>query len=266
MTNREELHLLAGAYALGALDETERKDFERYLLTSEEARAEMASLSDTAVMIGLATAPVTPPASLKASLMAQVAVTPQLPVLAESTSEGTPSNVSSIFDARPVRAAGSATKAQRRWYSRPGVYLAAAAAAVAIFLGSNVVGFVNNNTQQAQQASSVTEISAASDSQHASSSVTGGGKATLIWSNKLAKSAVVMAKLPSLPEGKTYELWYIAGPDVRAAGTFQPKSDGSTAIVLTGKMTDGDTIGITVEPSGGSTKPTTKPVVAIPTA
>jgi len=31
-------------------------------------------------------------------------------------------------------------------------------------------------------------------------------------------------------------------------------------------MSSGDTIGITVEPKGGSKKPTTEPVVAIPTA
>ncbi len=260
MTHREELHLLAGAYALGALDESEREDFENYLLTSEEARAEVAALSDTAVMLGLATAPITPPASLKLNLMAQVAVTPQHPAL-----EAEPTNVTSIFDQRPVRAVAGVTRVQRRWYARPATFLIAAAAAVTIFLGANVVGFVNNNTEQAQQAASITQISAAADSQHASSSVEGGGTATLIWSNKLGKSAVVMSKLPALPAGKTYELWYITGSDMRSAGTFDPTSGASTSVVLKGKMTTGDTIGITVERAGGSTKPTTKPVVAIST-
>lgn len=260
MNNREELHLLAGAYALGALDESEREDFENYLLTSEEARAEVAALSDTAVMLGLASAPITPPASLKASILAQVAVTPQHSVI-----EPEASNVTSIFDARPVHAAGRTTVAQRRWYARPATFLVAAAAAVAIFLGANVVGFVNNNTEQAQQAASVTQISAAADSQHATSKVTGGGTATVIWSNTLQKSAVVMSKLPALPSGKTYELWYITGSDMRAAGTFEPASDSTMSVVLKGRMSAGDTIGITVEPAGGSTKPTTNPVVTIPT-
>ena len=77
MTDREELHLLSGAYALNALEGDEKARFEAYLLTSEETRTEVASLSDTAVRIGLSTAPVAPPTDLKARLMAQIAVTPQ---------------------------------------------------------------------------------------------------------------------------------------------------------------------------------------------
>ncbi len=261
MTNREELHLLAGAYALGALDENERTDFERYLQTSEEARAEVATFADTAVMLGLATEPVKPPASLRASILAQIATTPQLPVLREQPER---SNVTSIFDAKPVTAASA--RAQRPWYTRPATFLVAAAAVIAIFVGTGVVNYVNTTTQQQQQAMSVTRISAAADSQHASSTVTGGGKVTVIWSLKLRRSAIVMSELPTLPASKTYELWYIAGTDIRPAGTFVPQSDGSIATVLSGKMDDGDTIGITIEPAGGSKKPTTKPVVAIPTA
>ncbi len=279
MTDREDLHLLAGAYALGALDESEREDFERYLLTSEEARAEVASLSDTAVMLGLATEPASPPPALKANLMAQIAATPQLQALPETDVPGAdetettlpeaddrsdPAALSGTHAVRP----GSAAKVQRRWYSRPATLRVAAAVVVALFIGGGVVNLLNSNAQQSQsqEASSVTEISAASDSQHASSSVVGGGTATLIWSNKLQRSVVVLDKLPSLPAGKTYELWYIAGSDIRSAGTFAAADSGKTVQVLKGTMTDGDTVGITVEPAGGSQQPTTKPVAAIPTA
>ena len=81
MSDRDELHLLTGAYALGALQGEEKEEFEAYLLTSEEARAEVASLSDTAVAIGLASVPEAPPAALKSRLMAQLSQTPQLPAL-----------------------------------------------------------------------------------------------------------------------------------------------------------------------------------------
>lgn len=265
MTDRDELHLLSGAYALDALSDSERAAYERYLSTSEEARAEAASLSDTAVMLGLATEAVTPPSSLRASILAQVATTPQLPALEDQpdTAAATTSNVTSIFDPHPVGTASA--RAKRRWYARPATFLVAAVAVIAIFAGTTVVNYVNTTTQQQQQAMSVTRISAASDSQHATSEVTGGGKLTLIWSNQLKRSAVVMTNLPALPAGKTYELWYIAGAQVTPAGMFVPASDGSVTQVLAGSMTDGDTIGITVEPAGGSKQPTTKPVVAIST-
>jgi anti-sigma-K factor RskA len=94
---------LAGAYALDALTPEETAEFERFLGTSEEARVEAAELSDTAVALGLATAPVQPPASLKANLMAQLASTPQLPPL--ETSAQSPNTASA-----PGAASGDARR------------------------------------------------------------------------------------------------------------------------------------------------------------
>ncbi len=207
-------------------------------------------------MLGLATEPVVPPASLRDGILAQVAVTPQLP------EQPGPSNVTSIFEARVVASA----KAPRRWYARPATILAAAAAVVVILLGATVISYVNSATQEQQQAMSVMRISAAADSQHATSAIVGGGTVTVIWSNQLKRSAVVMSDLPALPAGKTYELWYIAGSRITPAGTFMPQAGGGMSQVLKGSMTGGDIVGITIEPAGGSKQPTTKPVVAIPTA
>jgi anti-sigma-K factor RskA len=79
---------LAGAYALHALDADETAEYERYLARSEQARIEAAELSDTAVALGLAAAPVQPSSALKANLMAQLASTPQLaPLNAHSAVE-----------------------------------------------------------------------------------------------------------------------------------------------------------------------------------
>lgn len=263
MTDRDELHLLAGAYGLGALDEAERVDFENYLSTSEEARAEVATFTDTAVMLGLATQPVPPPPALKASLMAQIALTPQLPQFDEDSA---PTNVASFADARALRAVSRPSgKAQRRWYARPGTFLIAAAAAIALFAGGTFFGSLNTAPQISQQASSYTAITTAADSQHAEATMAGGGKATLVWSNSLGRSAVVLDKLATLPSNKTYELWYITGSVAKPAGTFHPSGSGKSTEVLTGTMTAGDTIGITVEPAGGSKTPTGKTFVSIPT-
>ena len=81
MTQRDELHLLTGAYALGALNEKDTAQFEAYLAESESLRSEVAEMTDTAVVLGLATTPVTPSADLKARIMGLVATTPQLPAL-----------------------------------------------------------------------------------------------------------------------------------------------------------------------------------------
>ena len=282
MTEHDDLHLLAGAYALGALDETEREEFEKYLLTSEEARAELAAFTDTAVMLGMSTTPVTPPPSLKGDIMARIAVTPQLPSLetekisTEQTStektDAARANVTSMFAERDIRSGAAPSPAERRaarrWYARPANILIAAAAAAVIFVGGTALGTaMNTPTQQVEpQAVGLTEISAAADAQRAEAAVAGGGSATVIWSAQLERSAVVISDLPVLPSDKTYELWYIDGAHITPAGTFAAAASGKTVRVLDGKMSSGDTIGITVEPAGGSKKPTTEPVAAIPTA
>ncbi|HAM27213.1 MAG TPA: hypothetical protein DCP11_11105 [Microbacteriaceae bacterium] len=278
MSDRDELHLLAGAYALGALDDADKTRFEEFLLTSEEARAEVASLSDTAVILGLASAPEAPPADLKSRLMAQIAATPQLqpvcepvldaPAVHAATLSAVPGAAPSPDAARAIRKASESpaeARADARWYTRPVTVLVAAAAAVALFVGGNLLGLANANDGQ-QQAASLAELSAASDLRRSVSTLAGGGEATLIWSLELRRSAVVIDKLPALPVGKTYELWYIDGSGAKPAGTFDAVPSGNTVRVLDGSMSSGDTVGITVEPSGGSDKPTTKPIVAIPSA
>jgi anti-sigma-K factor RskA len=273
MSEREELHLLTGAYALNALEGTEKDRFEAYLLTSEEARAEVASLSDTAVALGLATEPVAPPADLRARLMAQIAITPQLAPTpaARATLAAVPASAPDAA-ARGIHSASTSTpsrasvKAASRWYTRPASILVAAAAAVALFVGGNILGLSNAN-QTEQQAKAVSSIVAAGDSKLVKAKVSGGGDATFVWSPSQQKSVVLLDKLPVLASDKTYELWFIdAKSNATPAGTFNASDSGSTVKIMDGKMSNGDTLGITVEPSGGSKQPTTAPIVAVASA
>ena len=294
MTDREELHLLSGAYALNALEGEEKDRFEAYVLTSDDMRAEVYSLSDTAVSIGLATMPISPPADLKMRLMAQIATTPQLaplpaarptltavpaasaeastPHIQPSQAQSSQALPSQDGAAEAIRSASlgessrATTRAAARWYTRPVVILVAAAAAVALFVGGNVLGLSAADESQ-QQAAAVSAIVSAKDSQQAKAAIAGGGTATFVWSLGLRQSAVVIDKLPKLADGKTYELWYIDEKShATPAGTFNAASSGTTVSVLSGLMSAGDTLGITVEPGGGSKKPTTAPIVAIPSA
>jgi len=73
----DHLHLLTGAYALNALDEDERRHFEKSLTPGHPVAEEARELSQVAALLAAGTTPVAPPADLKARLMAQIAVTPQ---------------------------------------------------------------------------------------------------------------------------------------------------------------------------------------------
>ncbi|MEJ8284072.1 anti-sigma factor [Curtobacterium citreum] len=290
MTERhDDPALLTGSYALDALSDDERMLLEDVLTTSPELQAEADSLRETALQLAFAAAPIEPPTSLKASLLAQIATTPQAAPLADTAVDQTPvAETTSVQEARPEPArhvasiadgsttGGRATsEARRRWFQRPAAMLTSAAAVAVVFLGVGLgVGVANGpsdgpGTGTTQASSGLDRIYAASDFQRSTTKVEGGGTATVVWSNDLGKSAVILDGVEQAPKGKTYELWYIGseeqGGTIKSAGLVDGIADGVHSAVLKGSMSDGATIGMTVEPAGGSEQPTTTPIMAVPT-
>ncbi|MBF4607872.1 anti-sigma factor domain-containing protein [Curtobacterium sp. VKM Ac-1393] len=285
----DDLALLTGSYAVDALSDDERQLLEDVLTTSPELQAEADSLRETALQLAFAAAPIEPPTSLRASLLAQIATTPQAAPLADTTVDETPvAETASVQEARPEparhvasiadgsTAGGRASgEARRRWFQRPAAMLASAAAVAVVFMGVGLgVGAVNGpadgpGTGTTQASSGLDRIYAASDFQRSTTKVEGGGTATVVWSSDLGKSAVILDGVAQAPKGKTYELWYIGseneGGTIKSAGLVDGAADGVHSAVLEGSMSDGATIGMTVEPAGGSKQPTTTPIMAVPT-
>ncbi|MCU1549782.1 MAG: hypothetical protein JWR36_342 [Glaciihabitans sp.] len=245
----------SGAYVLNALDQDEHAEFESQLDESEQLRNEVTELTDTAVLLGLAVTPAQPPAALKESLMAKLGTTPQLarevPASASSSTLKPPSSLE--------------RRVLVRWFQKPTLVAAAAVAAILIVSGGAIgITGATERIQHEQQADALAAINSAPDSRRVEASVSTGGKATLVWSLALGKSALIVKGLSALPSDKTYEAWYIdTQGEPRRAGLL---SGSSTWQVLDGRMAKGDTIGVTIEPSGGSNSPTTKPIVAIASA
>ncbi|MEF2975787.1 anti-sigma factor [Subtercola sp. YIM 133946] len=304
---RDDEYLSSGAYAVNALNDEEARAYERALDESPELRQETDELSATATLLGLAAAPVQPPPSLKASLMAKLAETPQdapaeprastppivadrgaapevvaavpidIAVAARATQQPAAADAQPV-DAQPAYAqpaapeSPAAARATARWFTTPVGLLVAAAAAVALFVGGGVVGTSiipgMSTTSQDASASSLAQIFSASDVQSTQTTVEGGGQATVVWSKSIGSAAIVAQGMPTLASSKTYEAWYINGSTGVAtpAGTFVPGGDSTTWHVLSGTMTPGDTIGVTVEPAGGSQTPTTAPILAVTSA
>jgi len=262
VTSDKELGNLSGSYALNGLDAADLAEFETHLQQSHATRDEVTELTDTAVLLGLATRPVQPSAGLKASIMDQLDAHPQLPVAASSAAGASSASVATAAFESPA-----GRKAQARWFTRPVTALAAVAAAIALFVGGGVIttSLAQNSFAQ-QQADQLAAINSADDAQRASVDLADGGTATLVWSNTLLSSALIVDGLAPLPADRTYELWYINDAGARPAGTFGVAGSGSTWRVLDGTMKAGDTVGVTVEPRGGSDAPTTDPVVVIASA
>jgi hypothetical protein len=276
MSSNDDSRINTGAFALGALSPEELDRFIAAAESDPDLAAEAEGLSATAVLLGLASTPVEPSARLKVDLMAAIASTPQLPretvsPVAEATVSA-PSASTEVEDApqRLVSSGSAEQKARTRWFARPATLLASAAAAVALFVGGGFVGSaITGDTPVVvdQQAAGLAQIYAASDVQSVRSEVEGGGVATLVWSGELGRSAVVVDGLEPLPAGSVYEAWYINEAGAAPAGTFDATGAHKTSWhLLDGTMSAGDTVGVTVEPAGGSKTPTTTPIVAIASA
>ncbi|PYI69400.1 anti-sigma factor [Arthrobacter livingstonensis] len=258
-----QLHLLTGAYALNAVTAAERADFERHALGNPETRDEVRSLSETAALLAYGTPTEVPPPELKANVMAAIRNTRQLPAS---------SVVRDISSARGTSPQSRrASQSRRHW--NPAV---AAAAALVLVGGVGLGGWAMGQSaghkgleqqvavaqaQQARQAA-LLAIMAAPDAKIATTSIADGGTVTVASSGKVNQAAVMASGLPVLPTGKTYELWFISATGAVPAG-LMPGATGTAAAmqVLNGELGGATHVGITVEPDGGSPKPTTTPIL-----
>jgi anti-sigma-K factor RskA len=254
---------LSGAYALGAVSDTERAAHEAAARRSEQLRSETTELADTAVLLGLATPPVEPSPELKARLMAQIATTPQLPALVAVESVADEGAHESADAAETPATPGPAElKARSRW-TRPIAAIASIAAAVAIVTGGIAIGTSSLHPEQSYQAAQFTRITDAPDVHELTTDLVGGQHVTVRWSPTLASSALIVDGMDPAPADSVYQLWYIDAAGARPAGFLPVSGEGESWQVLDGSMIPGDKIGVTVEPAGGSPAPTTDPVMVI---
>lgn len=270
MSERQDVSDLAAGYAFGTLNPEELAAYEAFMESSPNARDVAAEFESTSAILGSDAPPVSPSPQLKTNIMAMIASTPQQePRAANPVIAVTPQQ--ELHPAGPVLAIAtqqplgpSARKAKARWSKTPVRFLASAAAAAVLFAAGTVVGLnvSGNNTSELQQASELAQINSAPDAQRASADVAGGGTATLVWSDTVGKSAILINDLTKLSGDETYALWYIRDDVAHPAGTMDA-STATTWRVLDGAKTAGDAVGVTVEPKGGSEQPTSTPVVAI---
>lgn len=158
-----------------------------------------------------------------------------------------------------------------RWRERGALGLAAVSTAAAVVLGAMFVqgqreldgardaerALAETRTAQRQ----VLEVLAAPDAQTVRQPVTAGGTGTIVLSRAQGRMLFTSAGLPRLPGAQVYELW-LMGPDgSRPAGLLAPGDNGLTTPVLATPRGDDERVGLTVEPAGGSDRPTTSPVM-----
>lgn len=259
-----DARLLSGAYVLDALTAQEVGAMDAAMRSDEDLRGEVAELTDTAVLLGLAVAPIEPPTALRSRLLDAIERTPQHPAVESVDLDEAPEH-DGEHEAAPaaIRVDAVVTRGPAHWFRRPVALLVAAAAAVALFFGGNLI--VQRGVEgQSAQAVSFAELTSSPDVHRAQKPVTGGGTAVVYWSPKLRSSAVVLTGVRT-PAGRLLQLWHIRGGSATDAGLYRPQH-GEHYQMLHDVPSTESTIGITVEPDGGSKQPTTAPIAVVSVA
>jgi anti-sigma-K factor RskA len=258
----DDLHTLTGSYAVDALPPDELDEFERHLTHCGSCASEVRGLRETAARLALAVAE-QPPAQLRAQVLAAAERTRQLPpITSERPSRGAP---------RSIRSARSARAARRVWIPRISVVAAAASVALAVVFGvsqSNTSSRLSNLENQLSAArvhnQQVDSVLAQGDLRLVSTKTSVGGSVSAIVSPSAARLVVVTSGLPALPAGKVYELWLLGPSVAQPSGLLTAAQHGRTVPVVATGYVKGYKLGVTVEPAGGTLKPTTTPIVAMP--
>jgi anti-sigma-K factor RskA len=276
-----DIHALSGAYAVDALDDAERAQFEQHLAGCPACQAEVQSLTAAATELSELT-DWAPPAALRDRVLHGITLVRPLPPIVEvdgrtddvdSDAAGSSAD-SSVADSpvadRPVGDSPAtglpvedelATRRRRRAENRPSPmrWLVAAATAAVLVVG----GFTAWRATTGDVAPPPTvaeQVRTAADAK-TSKAVTfpGGGTATVVRSPSLGKAVMVTTDLANPPAGKVYQLWLQDRTGhFTSAGLMS--SAGNQAVVLQGDAADSQAAGITIEPAGGSPQPTSNPI------
>jgi len=216
---QELVHDLVAAYALDALDESERSQFEEHLATCDRCREELEGLRDAAAALAYVPEGPAPPPALRERVLKRV-------------HDDRASNIVPL----------------RQRIAMPAVAtFAVAAAAAAIVLGlwasslsssldskTAALGVLANPASQRMTLGADSHVVVAPDGR-----------------------AAVVSGLDRAPDGKTYELWVIENGKAKPAGLFSEGRQGAP-VLLARKVPKGAQVGLSVERSGGRTDhPTT---------
>jgi hypothetical protein len=246
---REAMLELVAAHALGVLTEADRARVTAFILGDPEAQREYAALRPAADLVGLAAeAPPDPARAARMKARVLAAVRPSVA-------------------ARPPRSLRTVV-----WTSG-----LAAAAALVLALASTVtnVGLRSDLADAKRRAAALQqELIAARAAERRDARILAdlgapdAKRYTVAYGTVITRGAhlyLAFDAIPPLPRGRVYQAWTQArgAHDMTPSSTFTP-GNGTTVVPLPQDASGVTAVALSVEPSGGSRAPTTKPLFVQP--
>ena len=227
----ESVHDLTAPYALDALDDTERREYEEHLSSCDECREELAQLRETATALAFAVESPSPPPELRDR------------ILAAADSDG--AKVIPFRSRAPFRVAAG---------------LAAAAACLAVGLGIWATSLSRSLDREREARSELTAVLADPAARDVRLQRADGR----VVVDRSGRAALIVRDLTPAPSGKTYEAWVIEGNTPRPAALFRAER-GRVAVVLSRSVPEGAVVAVTLERAGGVDAPTQDPLFSAAT-
>ena len=236
--DHERFDELKDAYVLGALPEEERRELEGYLASHPERQAEIDELGAVAGLLALSPQEQDPPPQLRSRIMDAVGAEAVRP---RASRRSVLAWIGDLLGPRNL-ALG-----------------AAAMLVIGLFSWSMLLqGEVQDLQGRVQSLQSqpsepqMVELGGAGTER--------GARAELVTLEG-DRAVLVVEDMPPVPEGKTYQIWVIEDDVPKPSALFEPTQD-SVAAVVEQPLDGGDVVAVTVEPEGGSPKPTSDPMLA----
>jgi len=229
------------AYALGALDAEEVAALEAHLRTCASCRDELAAYRATSESLLMAMPPQKPPAALRTHLQ------------------------------RQLPSAQKAARPRLKWsFSRVAVGIAIILLlALNVFSISQVQALQRQQTQlmdQMQEGQMALAMLSYSNTQTFPIN-TENARGSLLLDKEYNNAVLILRGLPSITDDQIYQIWLITPDEERtSAGLLRPRTDQpfiSESISSTQELSNYVGIGMTIEPVGGSERPTGQQIFRI---
>jgi anti-sigma-K factor RskA len=221
----EELRDDLAAYALGALSTNEADAVAAHLRGCDACNSHVEWLGRAVDLLPASAPQLDPPPSLKRSLMAEVKA-----------------------DVKRERAAERSSRGWRGILLRPAMGIAAGVVLVA----GAIAGYELGPNDSAANVSTVAAVP----------TTQAGGvtmKGTLVRTGDEGRLHV--ENLPQLDGKRVYQTWLQVDGKMVASTPFVVRQDGTNEVAIDGDLSTASAVLVTTEPNGGSTVPTTKPIL-----
>ncbi|PWD51792.1 hypothetical protein C8046_15205 [Serinibacter arcticus] len=262
----EDPHELLAAWALDAVDDRERALVERAIETDPELAAEARGLLETTALLAGSVAAAPPPA-LRGDVLALIASEAEAsepPLASPTETRATARHAAATTAAStepvifPVTAAAPTPRryGAARWQR----FALAAVVAGAIAVPSTLA--VQNDQRASQAEQQVSALETALREPGATlvqGEVAGGGRAAAVLTG--GEAVFTASDLPDPGDDRDYQLWRADGDVMVSAGVLTVH-DGRVTTTVSADIPV-EVLAVSIEPDGGSTAPTTDPVLVL---